>query len=81
MAALLFTWLGFFGIGWYGPWVAHLAKSAPPGRTGFALGLVMAVNQPAVVLVPPALGLLRDTTHGFTAAWAASPRPRPRPSC
>ncbi|MFD5437754.1 MFS transporter [Kitasatospora sp. NPDC127067] len=71
VAALLFTWLGFFGIGWYGPWVAHLAESAPPGRTGFALGLVMAVNQLAVVLVPPALGLLRDTTHGFTAAWAA----------
>ncbi|MFD4657715.1 MFS transporter [Kitasatospora sp. NPDC058444] len=70
-AALLFTWLGFFGIGWYGPWVAHLAESAPPGRTGFALGLAMAVNQLAVVLVPPALGLLRDTTHGFTAAWAA----------
>ncbi|MET8546353.1 MFS transporter [Kitasatospora sp. NPDC004799] len=70
-AAVLFTWLGFFGIGWYGPWVAHLAESAPPGRTGFALGLVMAVNQLAVVLVPPALGLLRDTTHGFTAAWAA----------
>ncbi|MGW1173301.1 MFS transporter [Kitasatospora sp. NPDC002543] len=71
VAALLFTWLGFFGIGWYGPWVAHLAEAAPPGRTGFALGLVMAVNQLAVVLVPPALGLLRDTTHGFAAAWAA----------
>ncbi|MFE4975290.1 MFS transporter [Kitasatospora sp. NPDC056651] len=70
-AALLFTWLGFFGIGWYGPWVAHLAESAPPGRTGFALGLVMAVNQLAVILVPPALGLLRDATHGFTVAWAA----------
>ncbi|MFE7593594.1 MFS transporter, partial [Kitasatospora sp. NPDC057512] len=55
-AAVLFTWLGFFGIGWYGPWVAHLAESAPPGRTGFALGLVMAVNQVAVVVVPPALG-------------------------
>ncbi|MFJ6380874.1 MFS transporter [Kitasatospora sp. NPDC092039] len=70
VAALVFTWLGFFGIGWYGPWVAHLAESAPPGRTGFALGLVMAVNQLAVILVPPALGLLRDTTHSFTPAWA-----------
>ncbi|MFI8961586.1 MFS transporter [Streptomyces sp. NPDC053493] len=70
-AALLFTWLGFFGIGWYGPWVAHLAESAPPGRTGFALGLVMAVNQVAVILAPPALGLLHDATGGFTAAWAA----------
>ncbi|MFJ5550971.1 MFS transporter [Streptomyces sp. NPDC093225] len=70
-AAVALTWLGFFGIGWYGPWVAYLAEAAPPGRTGFALGLVMAVNQVAVILVPPALGLLLDATGGFTAAWAA----------
>ncbi|MFI9322595.1 MFS transporter [Kitasatospora aureofaciens] len=70
-AALLLAWLGFFGIGWYGPWVAHLTESAPPGRTGFAVGLVMAVNQLAVILVPPSLGLLRDTTHSFAPAWAA----------
>ncbi|SDT83007.1 Sugar phosphate permease [Streptomyces sp. TLI_053] len=70
-AAVLFAWLGFFGIGWYGPWVAHLAEAAPPGRTGFALGLVMAVNQVAVILAPPALGLLRDTTGGYSAAWIA----------
>ncbi|MEK2491618.1 MFS transporter [Kitasatospora purpeofusca] len=70
-AALLLAWLGFFGIGWYGPWVAHLAEAAPPGRTGFALGLVMAVNQVAVILAPPALGLLRDATGGYSAAWSA----------
>ncbi|MEU1662924.1 MFS transporter [Streptomyces sparsogenes] len=68
-ACLLFTWLGFFGIGWYGPWVAYVAESAPPGRTGFALGLAMAVNQIAVILTPPALGLLKDHTHGFAPAW------------
>ncbi|WP_078910559.1 MFS transporter [Streptomyces sp. NRRL S-87] len=71
VAAAALTWLGFFGIGWYGPWVAYLAEAAPPGRTGFALGLVMAVNQVAVILVPPALGLLLDATGGFTPAWAA----------
>lgn len=68
-ACLLFTWLGFFGIGWYGPWVAYVAESAPPGRTGVALGLAMSVNQIAVILAPPALGLLTDATHGFAAAW------------
>ncbi|WP_406096879.1 hypothetical protein [Kitasatospora purpeofusca] len=31
----------------------------------------MAVNQVAVILAPPALGLLRDTTGGYTAAWSA----------
>ncbi|MEU6993960.1 MFS transporter [Streptomyces sp. NPDC046465] len=70
-ASCLFVWLGFFGIGWYGPWVAHVVESAPAGRTGFALGLAMSVNQIAVVLAPPALGLLADLTHGFGAAWGA----------
>ncbi|MEZ7128111.1 MFS transporter [Nonomuraea sp. AD125B] len=92
-ASLLFVWLGFFGIGWYGPWVAHLAESAPPGRTGFALGSAMAVNQIAIILTPPALGLLKDVSHGFAPAWGLlaalsavalaltlhSPTPRPRP--
>ncbi|WP_433246157.1 MFS transporter [Streptosporangium sp. CA-135522] len=68
-ACLLFIWLGFFGIGWYGPWVAHVAESAPPGRTGFALGLAMAVSQIAVVLAPPVLGLLKDLTGSFAPAW------------
>lgn len=69
-ACLVFVWLGFFGIGWYGPWVAYAAESAPPDHTGFALGLAMAVNQVAVVLAPPVLGLLTDLTGGFAAAWA-----------
>jgi len=69
VAVAAFLWLGFFGIGWYGPWVAHLVESAPPDRTGFALGSVMAVNQVAVVAAPPLLGLLNDATHSFTPVW------------
>ncbi|MFE0130069.1 MFS transporter [Streptomyces sp. NPDC059037] len=69
VACAVFVWLGFFGYGWYGPWVAYVAESAPPGKTGFALGLAMSVNQIAVVLAPPALGLLIDVTGSFTPAW------------
>lgn len=69
VACCALVWLGFFGFGWYGPWVADVTESAPPGRTGFALGLAMSVNQVAIVVVPPALGLLTDLTGGFTAAW------------
>jgi hypothetical protein len=32
VAAGVFVWLGFFGFGWYGPWVAHVTEAAPPGR-------------------------------------------------
>ncbi|WP_242585029.1 hypothetical protein [Streptomyces sp. MST-110588] len=63
------VWLGFFGLGWYGPWVAYVTESAPPGRTGFALGLAMSVNQVAVVVVPSALGLLKDRTGSFAPGW------------
>lgn len=69
LACCAFVWLGFFGFGWYGPWVAHVTESAPPGRTGFALGLAMSVNQIAIVTVPPALGLLKDLTGSFAPAW------------
>lgn len=68
-ACPLFVLLGFVGIGWYGPWVAHVAESAPAGRTGSALGLAMAANQVVVVLAPPLLGWLRDVTGGFGAVW------------
>jgi len=66
---LIVGWLGFFGFGWYGPWVAYVADTAPVGKTGFALGLAMAVNQVAIVLVPPALGLLKDFSHSFIPGW------------
>lgn len=70
VAVAALVWLGFFGFGWYGPWVALVTESAPPDRTGFALGLAMSANQVAIVVVPPLLGLLRDLTGSFTPAWA-----------
>ncbi len=69
VASGVFVWLGFFGFGWYGPWVAYITEAAPPGKTGFALGLAMSVNQIAIVTVPPVLGLLVDLTSSFTPAW------------
>jgi predicted MFS family arabinose efflux permease len=68
-ACCTLVWLGFFGFGWYGPWVAHVTEPAPPGRTGFALGLAMSVNQIAIIVMPPTLGLLKDLTGSFTPAW------------
>src|SRR5262249_32864300 len=68
---LLAAWLGFFGFGWYGPWVAYVSESAPPDRVGFALGLAMAINQVAIIASPPLLGLLRDSTGNYVANWTA----------
>ncbi|MGW5860789.1 MFS transporter [Streptomyces sp. NPDC055239] len=69
IACCALLWLGFFGFGWYGPWVTHVTESAPPERVGFALGLAMSVNQIAIVVMPPLLGLLKDLADSFVPAW------------
>ena len=69
--AVLAAWLGFFGLGWYGPWVAYLAEEAPPDKTGLTIGAAMAVNQFGIMAAPPLLGLAHDLSGGYTALWAA----------
>jgi MFS family permease len=69
LLALLAAWLGFFGLGWYGPWVAYLAETAPPDKTGLTLGAAMALNQLGIIGAPPLLGLVHDLTGGYTALW------------
>jgi MFS family permease len=68
--ALLAAWLGFFGLGWYGPWVAYLAETAPADKVGLTLGAAMALNQLGIVAAPPLLGLVHDLTGGYAALWA-----------
>ncbi len=63
------AWLGFFGLGWYGPWVAFVADISPPESLGLALGTAMALNQIAIFAAPPLLGLLHDLTGGYVAMW------------
>lgn len=66
--------LGFFAMGWYGPWVTYIADSAPADSVGLALGAAMTVNQIAIVLTPPALGMIHDAAagapaRGYDAVW------------
>lgn len=70
MLSGLMAWLGFFGFGWYGPWVAYVAESAPADKTGFVLGLAMAINQLAIVSIPPLLGWLLDISDSFMLGWS-----------
>jgi len=68
--ALLAAWLGFFGLGWYGPWVAYLAETASADQVGLTLGAAMALNQLGIIGAPPLLGLVHDLTGGYAALWA-----------
>jgi MFS family permease len=67
--ALLAAWLGFFGLGWYGPWVAYVAEVAPADKVGLTLGAAMALNQLGIMGAPPLLGLVHDLTGGYAALW------------
>jgi len=68
---VLCAWLGFFGFGWYGPWVAMVADIAPADRVGSALGVAMAFNQIFIVFAPPLLGVIRDVSGSFAILWTA----------
>ena len=68
--ALLAVWLGFFGLGWYGPWVAYLAETAPADQVGLTLGAAMALNQLGIIGAPPLLGLVHDLTGSYVPLWA-----------
>jgi MFS family permease len=63
---VLAAWLGFFGLGWYGPWVAYLAEIAPADKVGLTLGAAMALNQLGIIAAPPLL-----------ASWTISPAATP----
>ncbi|WP_436863553.1 MFS transporter [Acinetobacter haemolyticus] len=65
----LMAWLGFFGVGWYGPWVSYIADTAPKEKLGFALGLAMTANQLAVVIIVPLIGLSKDLFGSYTLSW------------
>ncbi|WP_333668654.1 MFS transporter [Acinetobacter guillouiae] len=65
----LMAWLGFFAVGWYGPWVSYIADTAPKDKLGFALGLAMTANQLAVVLVVPLIGFSNDIFGGYIISW------------
>jgi len=67
--AMIAAWLGFFGLGWYGPWVAHLAEGAGAETVGLTLGAAMAFNQLGIIGAPPLLGLVHDVTGSYTALW------------
>ncbi|WJV44925.1 hypothetical protein [Streptomyces flavofungini] len=48
LACGVLVWLGFFGYGWYGPWVAYVTESAPA-----VWGLLVALTAAAALAVAP----------------------------
>lgn len=67
--SFLSAWLGFFGLGWYGPWVSYIADESPENRVGFSLGFAMAVNQVFIILSPPIFGFIQDKSGSYNCSW------------
>ena len=65
------AWLGFFGFGWYGPWVAWISELSPEGRLGATLGIAMAINQVSIVGAPIVFGFMIDASGGYVVPGAA----------
>jgi MFS family permease len=66
---VLATALGFFGFGWYGPWVVHVAEVAPGRAVGLRLGIAITGNQLGIVAAPPIFGLIFDISGGYLVPW------------
>lgn len=69
MLVCVVGWLGFFALGWYGPWVTYVADSSPQDSVGLALGAAMTVTQIAIVSAPPLLGMVYDFTQNYDYLW------------
>jgi predicted MFS family arabinose efflux permease len=69
--AALALLVGFFGFGWYGPWVVHVAEISPSRSVGLTLAAAMTANQFAIVAAPPIFGLLLDASGGYLVPWLA----------
>lgn len=67
--ALLAAVTGFFGFGWYGPWVAHVADISDDDSMGSTLAFSMTANQLGIVIGPPVFGVLVDLSGTYWVAW------------
>ena len=63
---------GFAIVGWNGAYFALLAEQAGPGRVGRVSGEALVFVFAGPVVVPPALGLLVDSTGSWQAMWGAA---------
>ena len=61
--------LGFFQLGWYGPWVTHIVGVSPPDVVGTTLGIATTANQVGIVVGPPVFGLILDWGGSYRIGW------------
>lgn len=65
----LCVWIGFFGIGWYTLFLIQVAELAPQSAVASTISFALTLNQIAIVLAPPALGLLVGVTGSYQLGW------------
>lgn len=65
----LFVVLGLLGIGWYPLWLVQVGEMAPANSVASTVSFAMTLNLVAIILTPPAFGLIADLS-GYGLAWS-----------
>jgi MFS family permease len=65
---LIFTVLGFFGIGWYPLYILQVAEMAPKTAVASTISFAMTLNMIAISVMPLLFGVIVDLSS-YQAAW------------
>lgn len=71
LVALFLTGFGFAAVGWNGVFMAEIARLAPAGGVGTAIGGVLMISFVGVVVAPSAFSVLHGVIDSYTHTFAA----------
>lgn len=61
--------LGFFGIGWYSLYMAHISEHAPQDHVAYTVSIGLTLNQIAIVTAPILFGFIAGFQRSYFLAW------------
>jgi MFS family permease len=64
------TWAGLSMLSWQGVWMSLMSELAPKDGAGTTVGFGLTFVNVAIVVWPPAFGLLADLSGGYRLSWA-----------
>ena len=69
---LIVVVIGLCSIGWNGVYMALITEAAGHGDLGRATGRGLTAIYGGAAVIPPLLGVVKDLTHSWSAAWSVS---------
>lgn len=69
MVLVLSSVVGFFGMGWYSLYMAHISENAPNNHVAYTVSIGLTLNQVAIVVAPILFGIIVDWKGSYSTAW------------